>query len=50
MRVAQAARSLFLQEFLQATVLAMRYFFAPKATINYPNEKGPLSPRFRGER
>ena len=27
----------------------MRYFFAPKATLNYPFEKGPLSPRFRGE-
>ncbi|MFO1123243.1 MAG: NADH-quinone oxidoreductase subunit NuoI [Hyphomicrobiales bacterium] len=49
MRVAQAARSLFLKEFLSATVMAMRYFFAPKATINYPNEKGPVSPRFRGE-
>ncbi len=49
MRVAQAARSLFLKEFASATVMAMRYFFAPKATINYPNEKGPLSPRFRGE-
>ena len=49
MRVAQAARSLFLKEFVSATILAMRYFFAPKATINYPNEKGPLSPRFRGE-
>jgi NADH-quinone oxidoreductase subunit I len=22
---------------------------APKATLNYPHEKGPLSPRFRGE-
>ena len=49
MRVAQAARSLFLQEFVSATIMAMRYFFAPKATVNYPNEKGPLSPRFRGE-
>ena len=49
MRVAQAARSLFLKEFVAATVLALRYFFAPKATINYPNEKGPVSPRFRGE-
>ena len=28
---------------------SMRYFFAPKATLNYPFEKGPLSPRFRGE-
>jgi formate hydrogenlyase subunit 6/NADH:ubiquinone oxidoreductase subunit I len=27
----------------------MRYFFAPKATVNYPFEKGPVSPRFRGE-
>jgi NADH-quinone oxidoreductase subunit I len=29
--------------------LTLRYFFKPKATINYPFEKGPLSPRFRGE-
>ena len=49
MKLAQAARSLFLKEFLDATMLSMRYFFAPKATINYPNEKGPVSPRFRGE-
>ncbi len=49
MRLEQAARSLFLKEFVSATVMAMRYFFAPKATINYPFEKGPLSPRFRGE-
>ena len=27
----------------------MRYFFKPKATINYPFEKSPVSPRFRGE-
>ena len=27
----------------------MKYFFKPKATINYPFEKNPLSPRFRGE-
>jgi NADH-quinone oxidoreductase subunit I len=49
MRVAQAARSLFLKEFVDAVVLAMRYFVAPKVTLNYPHEKGPLSPRFRGE-
>jgi len=29
--------------------LTFRYMFRPKATINYPYEKGPLSPRFRGE-
>jgi len=26
-----------------------RYIFKPKVTINYPYEKGHLSPRFRGE-
>ena len=45
----QAARSLFLTEFVLAFILAMKYFFRPKATLNYPFEKGPLSPRFRGE-
>ena len=49
MRLAQAARSVFLLEFVSATWLALKYFFAPKATLNYPHEKGPLSPRFRGE-
>jgi NADH-quinone oxidoreductase subunit I len=34
---------------LSAFFLAMRYFFKPKVTLNYPFEKGPLSPRFRGE-
>ena len=49
MRLDQAARSVFLIEFAQATWLAMKYFFRPKATLNYPFEKGPISPRFRGE-
>lgn len=49
MRLARTVRSLFLLEFVSAFLLAMRYFFAPKATLNYPFEKGPLSPRFRGE-
>jgi NADH-quinone oxidoreductase subunit I len=45
----QAAKSLFLKEFVSAFFLSMRYFFKPKATLNYPFEKGQLSPRFRGE-
>ncbi len=49
MRLGQAIKSLFLIEFVKAVALSMRYFFAPKATINYPFEKGYLSPRFRGE-
>jgi len=39
----------FLLEFASAIALSLRYFFKPKATLNYPFEKGPLSPRFRGE-
>src|SRR6202142_4468224 len=49
MKLDQAARSLFLKEFAQAFFLSMRYFFKAKATLNYPFEKGSLSPRFRGE-
>ncbi|HBA41392.1 MAG TPA: NADH-quinone oxidoreductase subunit NuoI [Alphaproteobacteria bacterium] len=45
----RSARSLFLLEFVGAFWLAMKYFFKPKRTVNYPFEKGPLSPRFRGE-
>jgi NADH-quinone oxidoreductase subunit I len=45
----QAARTVFLKEFIDALVLSMRYFFKPKATLNYPFEKGHISPRFRGE-
>src|SRR5271154_6711938 len=49
MKLDQAARSLFLKEFAGAFWLSMRYFFKAKATLNYPFEKGSLSPRFRGE-
>ncbi|MDJ0929701.1 NADH-quinone oxidoreductase subunit NuoI [Breoghania sp.] len=49
MRLDQDAKSLFLKEFVSAFFLSMRYFFKPKPTINYPFEKGPVSPRFRGE-
>ena len=48
-RLDQLARSIFLTEFVSAFFLAMRYFFKPKVTLNYPFEKGSLSPRFRGE-
>ena len=49
MNVGRAATSLLLREFAAAFVLSMKYFFKPKATINYPFEKNHLSPRFRGE-
>ena len=42
-------RSLLLEELVSGLMLTFRYMFRPKVTINYPYEKGPLSPRFRGE-
>jgi NADH-quinone oxidoreductase subunit I len=48
-RFGDTAKALLLTEFVSAFWLAMKYFVAPKATINYPYERGPLSPRFRGE-
>src|SRR3974377_1630467 len=49
MKLDQAARAAFLSEFVSAFVLSMRYFFKEKATANYPFERNPQSPRFRGE-
>ncbi|HEX3401699.1 MAG TPA: NADH-quinone oxidoreductase subunit NuoI [Acetobacteraceae bacterium] len=45
----RTARSMLLGELVAGLSLTLRYFFRPKATINYPYEKGPISPRFKGE-
>jgi NADH-quinone oxidoreductase subunit I len=45
----RAARTWLLWELLEGMWLTLRYMFRPKATINYPYEKSPQSPRFRGE-
>ena len=45
----RSAQSVFLKEILSGMMLTLKYMFKPKVTINYPFEKGPLSPRFRGE-
>ena len=49
MGVFRAINGLLLKEFVVAYWVSLRYFFAPKKTINYPFEKMPYSPRFRGE-
>jgi NADH-quinone oxidoreductase subunit I len=41
--------SILLAELLAGLGLTFRYMFKSSATVNYPYEKGPLSPRFRGE-
>ena len=48
-RIGQAAKGALMLDFIGAFGMGMRYLVAPKKTIMYPFEKGPLSPRFRGE-
>ncbi len=41
-------KTFFLYELLVGLSVTLRAFFAPKVTIQYPEEKTPQSPRFRG--
>ena len=41
-------QTFFLGELRQGLLVTLRYLFAPKITIQYPEEKTPMSPRFRG--
>ena len=45
----RAARSLLLSELVSGMALTLKYFFKKKVTLNYPYERGPLGPRFKGE-
>jgi NADH-quinone oxidoreductase subunit I len=45
----RTAKSLLWQELISGFTLTLKYMFKPKVTLNYPYEKGRLSPRFRGE-
>lgn len=41
-------KSLFLLELLKGLGVTGRYMFRKKFTVQYPEEKAPVSPRFRG--
>ena len=41
-------KSLFLLELLQGMRVTGRYLFERKFTVQYPEERAPVSPRFRG--
>lgn len=45
----RAADTVFLTELIRGLGVTLGHVFKEPATINYPFEKGPLSPRFRGE-
>ncbi|MCP5073390.1 MAG: NADH-quinone oxidoreductase subunit I, partial [Rhodobacteraceae bacterium] len=38
----RATKYFLLYDFIIGFKLGMKYFFKPKATLNYPHEKGPL--------
>ena len=49
MNLNRILKTIFLADFFMAFILATKQIFKSKKTINYPFEKGKLSPRFRGE-
>ena len=49
MKFNRIIKTIFLVEFLRALVIAIKEIFKSKKTINYPFEKGKISPRFRGQ-
>ena len=48
-RIGQALRGAALMDFIGAFGLGLKYMAAPKKTVQYPHERNPQSPRFRGE-
>jgi NADH-quinone oxidoreductase subunit I len=48
-RIGQALRGAALMDIAGAFGLGLKYLGKPKATVLYPNERNPQSPRFRGE-
>jgi len=43
------SQQMFLTELWRGLWVCLAYMFKDKVTLNYPFEKGPISPRFRGE-
>lgn len=48
-KIDKLAQVIFISELIRGLWLTLQYFFRPKVTLTYPMEKGPMSPRFRGE-
>ena len=49
MKLNRILKIIFLSEFIKSLAIAFKEIFKKKKTINYPFEKGAISPRFRGE-
>ena len=46
--ITQYLKSLFLKELFQGLGVTLRHMFVRKITVQYPEERTPQSPRFRG--
>ena len=49
MKISRIIKTIFMADFVAALIIAVKKIFQSKKTINYPFEKGRISPRFRGE-
>ena len=49
MKISRIVKTIFMADFVSGLLLAIKEIFKSKKTINYPFEKGKISPRFRGE-
>ncbi|MAG01245.1 MAG: NADH-quinone oxidoreductase subunit NuoI [Acidiferrobacteraceae bacterium] len=47
-KIKHLLQTFLLLELVKGLALTGRYFFKPKFTIQYPEERTPMSPRFRG--
>ena len=49
MTLSRIFKIIFLVEFIKGLLMAIKEMFKKSKTLNYPFEKGPISPRMRGE-
>ena len=49
MKITRFFKTIFMVDFITGLLMALREMFKTKKTINYPFEKGKISPRFSGE-
>ena len=49
MKLSRILKTILLTDFITGLAISIREIFKSKKTLNYPFEKGKISPRFRGE-
>ena len=49
MKISRIIKTIFMADFVAGLLIAIKKIFGTKKPINYPFEKGKISPRFRGE-